>query len=78
MGRDAPLVRAALAGLDLPLIDCATVEEATAQAYAAARPGDVVLLSPACSSLDMFKSYAHRAEAFIAAARALATGKDAP
>ena len=78
VGRDAPLVRAALAGLDLPLIDCATVEEATAQAYTAARPGDVVLLSPACSSLDMFKSYAHRAEAFIAAARALAAGKDAP
>jgi UDP-N-acetylmuramoylalanine--D-glutamate ligase len=37
----------------------------------AARPGEVVLLSPACASFDMFQNFEHRGEVFKAAVRAL-------
>lgn len=50
------------------LVDCVTasdMKEAVSQAYSAADPGDTVLLSPGCSSFDMFKSYAHRGDVFI-------------
>ena len=36
-------------------------------------PGDAVLLSPACASLDMFRNYGHRAEVFVQAVHALAS-----
>ncbi|KZE24941.1 UDP-N-acetylmuramoyl-L-alanine--D-glutamate ligase [Crenobacter luteus] len=65
IGRDAGKIRAALEGLALPLHDCATLEEATRAAAKLAEPGDVVLLSPACASLDMFRNYAHRAQVFV-------------
>jgi UDP-N-acetylmuramoylalanine--D-glutamate ligase len=41
-------------------------------AFARAEPGDAVLLSPACASLDMFRNYAHRAEVFASAVQELA------
>jgi len=44
-----------------------TMEDAVRLAYLAAVPGDVVLLSPGCSSFDMFTSYAHRGEVFCKA-----------
>lgn len=44
-----------------------TMEDAVRLAYLAAEPGDVVLLSPGCSSFDMFTSYAHRGEVFCKA-----------
>lgn len=77
IGRDAPALRTALAASGVPLIDCATLEQAVSEAAQRAVPGDAVLLSPACASLDMFKNYAHRAEVFIAAVRewALAQGE---
>jgi len=40
------------------------MEEAVTLAYAGASPGDTVLLSPGCSSFDMYRSYAHRGEVF--------------
>jgi UDP-N-acetylmuramoylalanine--D-glutamate ligase len=74
IGRDAPLIRAALADCGVPLRNAATLEEAVTQAARIAQPGDSVLLSPACASWDMFRNYAHRAEVFVAAVRGLSPG----
>jgi UDP-N-acetylmuramoylalanine--D-glutamate ligase len=45
------------------------MDEAVQLARAASRRGDVVLLSPACASYDMFKNYGHRGDVFAAAVR---------
>ena len=50
---------------------CKTLEEAVRRAASAARSGDVVLLSPACSSFDMFKDYKERGDVFVRAVNAL-------
>lgn len=67
IGRDAPLIEAALASTGVPLLHAASMEEAVKAAAGRARPGDAVLLSPACASFDMFKDYAHRAAVFCEA-----------
>ncbi|MDR3004663.1 MAG: UDP-N-acetylmuramoyl-L-alanine--D-glutamate ligase [Acidovorax sp.] len=72
IGRDAPQIRAALQGEGVPLSDADSMEAAVQQAAALARSGDAVLMSPACASMDMFRDYAHRAEVFVQAVRALA------
>jgi UDP-N-acetylmuramoylalanine--D-glutamate ligase len=48
-----------------------SLHEAVARAFAAARPGDVVLLSPGCASFDMFADFEQRGRAFQAAVAAL-------
>jgi UDP-N-acetylmuramoylalanine--D-glutamate ligase len=73
IGRDAPRIASALAGAHVPLLRAATMQDAVAQALEAARPGDIVLLSPACASFDMFANYKQRGEAFRAAVRAQET-----
>jgi UDP-N-acetylmuramoylalanine--D-glutamate ligase len=71
IGRDAPLIEAATRGV-VAIHHAASLEAAVALCHDLARPGDVVLLSPACASFDMFRNYAHRAEVFIEAVRKLA------
>ena len=80
IGRDAAALGAALAGTGVPARECATLEEAVQAAAALAQPGEAVLLSPACASLDMFRNYAHRAEVFADAVRDIAAerGEVAP
>jgi UDP-N-acetylmuramoylalanine--D-glutamate ligase len=71
LGEAAPLLREAFAHLDVPLVDASDMGDAVGKARSLAAPGDVVLLAPACSSFDAFRSYAHRGDAFVAAVRAL-------
>ncbi len=73
IGEAADRIAAALASAQspaLPVRRTASMEEAVRAAIGLARPGDAVVLSPACSSFDMFRDYAHRAEVFRAAVRA--------
>jgi UDP-N-acetylmuramoylalanine--D-glutamate ligase len=72
LGRDAAAIEAVLSDSGLPLQRHDTLQAATAWCFEQAQPGDAVLLSPACASLDMFRNYAHRAEVFVAAVQALA------
>jgi UDP-N-acetylmuramoylalanine--D-glutamate ligase len=70
IGRDAPALEATLAGI------CTTeratdMRAAVQAARESAQPGDTVLLSPACASLDMFRDYTHRGDEFAAAVRNL-------
>lgn len=71
IGKDAPALQRVLDGV-CTTTRATSMEEAVAQAALAARAGDTVLLSPACASLDMFRDYGHRGDAFAAAVRALA------
>ncbi|HEY1091793.1 MAG TPA: UDP-N-acetylmuramoyl-L-alanine--D-glutamate ligase [Burkholderiaceae bacterium] len=73
IGRDAEAIRAVLPALPVELHT--TLEAATQWAYAQAQPGDSVLLSPACASLDMFSNYAHRAEVFVATVQGMASDR---
>jgi UDP-N-acetylmuramoylalanine--D-glutamate ligase len=75
IGRDAQRIADAVAGCQVPLEFAGDMDEAVRRSVALARPGDAVLLSPACASFDMFRGYAHRAEVFIAAVRKLIAGQ---
>ena len=72
MGRDAALIRGALQDTSAELFDVASMQDAVHKATQLARPGDAVLMSPACASFDMFENYAHRAQVFCEAVQALA------
>ncbi len=71
IGRDGPALAKIAAGLDIAHQRCASLEEAVACAHAMSRAGDIVLLSPACASLDMFANYQQRGERFAVAVAAL-------
>jgi UDP-N-acetylmuramoylalanine--D-glutamate ligase len=71
IGEDAPRIEAAIAPCGVPVERCESLEQAVARASQEARAGEVVLLSPACASFDMFRNYKHRGEVFAAAVNAL-------
>ena len=71
IGRDAPAIEASIAGCGLPTRRFADMASAVSWLATQAQSGDCVLLSPACASLDMYRNYAHRAQAFIDAVREL-------
>ncbi|MCZ7010082.1 hypothetical protein OH413_25940, partial [Salmonella enterica] len=79
IGKAAGELRAALEGTGVALFDAGSeegaLEAAVRLAAAQAQPGDVVLLSPACASLDMFRNYVHRAQVFRAAVEELALSR---
>jgi UDP-N-acetylmuramoylalanine--D-glutamate ligase len=74
IGKAAPAVARSL-GATISTSLSGTLEEAVDEAAREARPGDVVLLSPACASFDQFRNFEHRGEAFEALVLGLA---DAP
>ena len=76
IGEAADKMQDAFAG-KLPVERAATMDEAVDTARRLAQPGDAVVLSPACSSFDMFRDYKHRAEVFRAAVARVAAGGQA-
>jgi len=71
LGEAAPLLERAFAGSPVELRRATSMGDAVTHAAALARPGDTVLLAPACSSFDMFRSYAERGEHFQRAVETL-------
>jgi UDP-N-acetylmuramoylalanine--D-glutamate ligase len=71
IGEAAAEIGEALAGAGVPLRDCGDLAAAVAAARAAAGPGEVVLLSPACASYDQYRSFEERGAHF----RALVEGR---
>jgi UDP-N-acetylmuramoylalanine--D-glutamate ligase len=74
IGVDAHQLGTTLAETTYPVEYCDDLPQATKRAFALAQPGDIVLLSPACASYDMFKGYVHRSEVFIASVQQLQGG----
>ena len=70
VGEEAERIGAALAPAGVAVHQCGDLDHAVAAARAAASPGDVVLLSPACASYDQYASFGERGDHFKALARA--------
>ena len=72
IGQDAEVIAQALADANVQQVHARGLDDAVAHAFSLAEPGDAVLLSPACASMDMFRNYNHRGEAFVDAVQDLA------
>lgn len=70
IGEAAPLIEGTL-GTRVPVLRAATMREAVETAAGSARPGQLVILSPACASFDMFDNFEHRGEVFMQCVRDL-------
>jgi UDP-N-acetylmuramoylalanine--D-glutamate ligase len=77
IGEAADKIEAAFTGV-VPTRRAATMEEAVETSAALAQAGDAVVLSPACSSFDMFRDYAHRAQVYREAVDRLAAREGTP
>ncbi len=75
MGTDNAPIQKAFAHLGIPILETQSATEAVKTAFAQALAGDVVLLSPACASFDLFKNYEDRGRQFKAAVQALLLSK---
>ena len=64
IGEAAPLLARAIGDV-VPVAWATSMDEAVRRAAELAQPGDAVLLSPACSSYDMFRDYKHRGDEFV-------------
>jgi UDP-N-acetylmuramoylalanine--D-glutamate ligase len=71
IGEAAPLLAEAFAGCPFPVQTAGSLPDAVRAATRLCQPGDAVVLSPACSSFDMFTDYAHRAQVFVQAVKSL-------
>lgn len=71
IGKDAPLIESAVTSARVECSHASSMSEAVEKAYLSAQVGDAVLLSPACSSFDMFENYKHRGNVFAECVRAL-------
>ena len=71
IGRDARIIGEAIDGCGAPTRYCTDLSDAVRWCAQQTQAGDAVLLSPACASFDMFRSYVHRSEVFVELVRAL-------
>ena len=71
MGIDNAKIHSAFSGVVTTIVDTSSAEEAVRKAYELSDKGDVVLLSPACASFDLFKNYEDRGDQFKKAVKEL-------
>ncbi len=71
IGRDGPLIEKTLVNCGVAMEMASDMRDAVNRAHRLSRPGDAVLLSPACASFDMFRNYEHRAQVFVTEVKGL-------
>ena len=76
IGKDARLIESAITSARVNVVHATTMSDAVEKAHRAAQSGDAVLLSPACSSFDMFRNYNHRGDVFAKCVRDLKSRRE--